>query len=279
MTQGKLLYGWDAVNGEWVKLRVDASGYVKVDLSLINLNDLADLDAAAPDDEDVLTWNDALEKWVPAAGGGNGGFTSRARAYADAVDQTIPTGSWTRVLLDAENYDGLGEFNNRVVIGTADATQANKLHDADGGFEAGDVGAWIWNTTDDTYTQVTAFVDTGELTLAGDIMASGEGYRLYHSIFVASETGYYAVCASIRYPNPETSDKYVFTAIYKNGATHASAGGNISNASLIIAVPLADIIYLEATDYLELRTLHNQTAKDDISSSSTTTFLAIHRLS
>lgn len=74
MTQEKLLHGWDSVNKEWVKLQVDANGYVKVDLSSINLNDLADLDASAPNDEDVLTWDDALSKWVPAAAAAAGGL-------------------------------------------------------------------------------------------------------------------------------------------------------------------------------------------------------------
>lgn len=72
MTQEKLLHGWDDTNKEWVKLQVDANGYVKVDLSSINLNDLADLDASAPADEDVLTWDNTLSKWVPATAAAGG---------------------------------------------------------------------------------------------------------------------------------------------------------------------------------------------------------------
>ncbi|KKN71805.1 hypothetical protein LCGC14_0416590 [marine sediment metagenome] len=62
--------------------------------------------------------------------------------------------------------------------GTADATEANKLHDADGGFASTDVGKQVHNTTDDTYANVTAFVNSGELTLDGDIFVSGENYDL-----------------------------------------------------------------------------------------------------
>jgi hypothetical protein len=40
----------------------------------------------------------------------SGGFSSRARAYLSAV-QSIPNGSWTKINLDAKNYDGLGEFD------------------------------------------------------------------------------------------------------------------------------------------------------------------------
>ena len=62
--------------------------------------------------------------------------------------------------------------------GTADDTEANTLHDADGGFAATDVGKTVHNTTDDTYADVTAFVDSGQLTLNADIFISGENYDL-----------------------------------------------------------------------------------------------------
>ncbi|KKM24583.1 hypothetical protein LCGC14_1603670, partial [marine sediment metagenome] len=62
--------------------------------------------------------------------------------------------------------------------GTADATEANTLHDADGGFATTDVGKTVHNTTDDTYAEVTAFVDSGQLTLNADIFISGENYDL-----------------------------------------------------------------------------------------------------
>ena len=62
--------------------------------------------------------------------------------------------------------------------GTADDTEANTLHDADGGFAVTDVGKTVHNTTDDTYADVTAFVDSGQLTLNADIFISGENYDL-----------------------------------------------------------------------------------------------------
>ena len=63
--------------------------------------------------------------------------------------------------------------------GTADATEAYKLHDADGGFSANDVGKVVKNTTDSTYTYVADYVDSGELTLDDDIFVSGENYSIY----------------------------------------------------------------------------------------------------
>lgn len=62
--------------------------------------------------------------------------------------------------------------------GTTDETEALKLHDADGGFTAAMVGALVTNTTDKTYTFVSAFVDDGELTVEDDIFITGEGYEI-----------------------------------------------------------------------------------------------------
>ena len=63
--------------------------------------------------------------------------------------------------------------------GTADATEANMLHDADGGFDANDVGKTVKNTTDTTYTRVITLIDSGQLELEDDIFVSGETYDMY----------------------------------------------------------------------------------------------------
>jgi len=60
---GALLWGYDATNGVRVPLSVDANGYVKVDMSNINLNDLADVSVAAPADDDLFYYDDATSLW------------------------------------------------------------------------------------------------------------------------------------------------------------------------------------------------------------------------
>jgi hypothetical protein len=42
----------------------------------------------------------------------SGGFSSRARAYLSSANQSIPNITWTKVTLNAEDYDGLGEFDS-----------------------------------------------------------------------------------------------------------------------------------------------------------------------
>lgn len=43
---------------------------VEVDLGVVNLNDLADINAGAPNDNDALTWDTATGRWIPEAAGG-----------------------------------------------------------------------------------------------------------------------------------------------------------------------------------------------------------------
>jgi hypothetical protein len=95
---------------------------------------------------------------------------------------TTSTGTRNLDITAGVLYEGLSRHTTSPFTtpnsGTADATEANKLHDADGGFASTDVGKRIKNTTDTTYANVTAFVDSGELTLDADIFESGETYDL-----------------------------------------------------------------------------------------------------
>jgi hypothetical protein len=71
--------------------------------------------------------------------------------------------------------------SSSVAQGTADATEAYMLHDADGGFSANDVEKRLDNTADATDTDVVAFIDSGQLRLKDDIFVNGNTYDLYDS--------------------------------------------------------------------------------------------------
>jgi hypothetical protein len=58
---------------------------------VLALDDLDDVDAAAPSDGDVLTWNDTAGAWEPAAGGGGSGIVESIVAGTGInVDDTDP---------------------------------------------------------------------------------------------------------------------------------------------------------------------------------------------
>ena len=96
------------------------------------------------------------------------------------VDGLITTGTGTRNLSLTAGvlYEGLNRHTSLPFdtsrSGTADFNEVNKLHDAGGDFSANDVGKSVHNTTDDTYGTITAFVDSTELTLAGDTFPDGD---------------------------------------------------------------------------------------------------------
>lgn len=186
---------------------------------------------------------------------GGYGVTARAKAHA-GTSQSVPTGWSTQLVLDTEDYDPGSNYDNSVITGTADATQANKLHDADGGFSADDVGRSVWNTTDNTSTSVTGFVDSGELNLSADIMASGEGYKLHFSRFIAPIAGYYAFHGCVRYANLTANTGRIESRVDKNDVAIAVAESYGALGSYVCTV-ISDIVYLEANDYLELWTYHN----------------------
>lgn len=87
-----------------------------------------------------------------------------------------------REVSDFEPYEVMEVFEIESRTGTADENKANALvDDASAQFLAADVGKEIYNTTDKTWAVVTAFVDTGELTLSKDIMVDGdEGYAMFN---------------------------------------------------------------------------------------------------
>jgi len=169
---------------------------------------------------------------------------SSARAYL-ANDQATYNGGYRPVMLDTENWDIQNEFDSSVKTGTADATEANKLHDADGGFEASDVGKTVWNTTDNTYTTVTAFVDSGELTLQNDRFVNGEGYKLYFSRFTATIAGKYFVAVHTGYLSAIGADKYYAAPILVNGSEviqMVSKTINNFNKRFMINPPLSNFV-------------------------------------
>jgi hypothetical protein len=72
---------------------------------------------------------------------------------------------------------------NRSTRGVCDATEANKIHDADGDFTNKNIKAGMYahkiGGNDDTYwTEVLTVVDSGELSLADDIFEEGDQYEV-----------------------------------------------------------------------------------------------------
>jgi len=61
------IWGWYPEDNKWVKVRVDDDGSFHVVGYIDKLNDIGDVNAAAPGDDEVLYWDDAAGKWQSKA--------------------------------------------------------------------------------------------------------------------------------------------------------------------------------------------------------------------
>lgn len=86
------LWGWDATPGaeQWRKILVNNEGKLIIDPSEISLNDLGDVNAPAPADNDALTWDAATGLWISKAAGG----ATLTIAETEVFNGTSPT-VWT----------------------------------------------------------------------------------------------------------------------------------------------------------------------------------------
>ena len=189
------------------------------------------------------------------------GFKSRVRAHT-SLQLTIPVGNSVVPLdFNVEDFDSNNEFDCPAQrTGTASATSANHLVDTGANqFVSADVGRWVYNSTDKTYAQITAYNSVSDVTISADIMASGEGYRIYGTRFTAKVEGYYQVFCQAKVGSAEAED-FVRLCIYKNGfgtgtllaqpMAYVSSGGANASNSCPYAI-YSDLVYLDVDDYLE----------------------------
>ena len=202
----------------------------------------------------------------------------RVRAYVGTALSAKPL-TWVRVPYSVEDFDAGGDFNVTGATGTADATEANKLHDADAGFTSALVGACVHNTTDDTYAVVSAYVDSGELTISADIMADTETYVIYPAFFTVPENGYYSIKYAVALGGgaDATTDLHVSLMRYRASSelTMGYAFVTGANAGGFLGWPCSDLLYLQTGDLLWLNIYHTSSGNVNIADTSKYTYIAI----
>ena len=101
--------------------------------------------------------------------------------------------------------------------------------------------------------------------------------------FTAKESGYYSVAAGLLSAAAEWDVLEIWQIIlYKNNAAITSGYQNVINefqSSIVKHSFLADIIYLAATDYIDIRCYQTQGAGVNTSADATYNYFAVHRLS
>jgi len=208
--------------------------------------------------------------------------TAKARACRTSEQSDLINLSWSRVDLDIENYDPGANFNNGLLgSGTATGTTANHLIDAGYDFDGTGirVGMRIKNTTDSTYTYITA-VAAGDLTLRDDLFVNGENWEIKATRFVVPVTGYYFVSAVLTFINVIADKSYVLSVRVNN--TEKSSNRSQSSSTGALVSSLSDIVYLSQNDYINLWT-YNDSGVNTVDlfavASGVHTFMTIHLLS
>ena len=184
---------------------------------------------------------------------------NRVHAYLATANQPdLHSGKYCRIELNATDLDPGSCFKSGIwVSGAADATEANKLHDADGGFVTNMKYARVHNTTDNTWTYVSAFVDSGELTLTDDIFVSGENYEIKHAEIQVAVAGYYLFLGKIEYSwNGMVASKRYDCVIQNNTADVLMAQAHSSNTSSLGPIVLG-MLHPTAGDLITLVAWHS----------------------
>jgi len=201
--------------------------------------------------------------------------------YLNTNQTDFTDGTGLFVDLNAEEYDIGNNFDiSTWVSGSTTSTSANHLIDSNGSFTSDMVDHRVKNTTDSTYTYVTAYNSATDLTVRDDIFTSGEEYEIKNAKFVVPISGQYSFVASFLLDASVVLDKRYVFGIY-NGTT-----GIIRYHSQVPTQDYFSCIFT-GTDYFsandEIRTLFeshsgNNTV-DLFGSTKTTTFLQIRLIS
>ena len=96
--------------------------------------------------------------------------------------------------------------------------------------------------------------------------------------FTAPADGYYLVVGALRTNEPMADGDQVSAGIFINGAVATVATGMVP-ASVAVGVNISDVVFLNATDYVELYVYQDFGSNREIAVQSFYTFMTIHRLS
>lgn len=113
----------------------------------------------------------------------------------------------------------------------------------------------------------------GESYDVGSNFDNATNYR-----FVAPVTGYYMVVGSVAFDDL-ADGKQSIAYIYVNGSPVTQARTMTAGATEDTETTVSDIIYLTASQYVELYCLHNHGSARNLKGGSALTFLAVHLLS
>jgi len=285
-----IMLAWDSTNSKWFDIAAGGGGLANiVEDTTPQLGGNLDVNEKAIQDGDgdtkIQLEESADEDIIRMDVGATGeafklsaaGILTLAKQSMIAVslsaNQSVDNGKVIRIAWDTENSDIQGEYDLRLVTGTAENIAGANLKDT-GVFTEAEAyydTMTAWNVTDGTYTTVTGKTDDNTLTLAADIFDVGETYKIYMGRFTAKEAGIY-VAVHVSAIDDLNDGEYQSSYVYKNNVMYASNTTISPAAALIIRAPVLAIVSLTAGEWLDARVYQEGGANQNVRSGANSYF-------
>ena len=192
------------------------------------------------------------------------GQVPTASVYLNADQTDIPPGVYSVYLdYDTEIFDVGSNYDmSEWVAHNASATTANHLIDtANSPFTSDMLHKRVKNTTDSTYTYITAVNSASDVTVADDIFVSGEGYQIMKSRFVAPIDGYYEISGQSGFKSTVEASKTYYNAIATGVSTLEISGSITPSGTASVRFTISSVLLkLDAGEYVRAGLSHNATA-------------------
>ena len=177
------------------------------------------------------------------------GQVPECRVYLSANQEDLTSTTWIPVLYDTKSYDIGNNFDNSIwVSGSATSTSSGHLVDSAGAFTADMVNYRVHNTTDDTYTYITAYNSATDVSVRDDIFVSGDGYEIKHARFIVPIPGKYQITDFLGWVSTSVVADKRYGLLYKVNTVIKQAHWVHSSINTGLANILVDTIILSAND-------------------------------
>lgn len=201
----------------------------------------------------------------------------KVKGYASVADPLIPSGVDAPIVLDGEAFDPNNLLDSTRKTGTATSTSAGHLVDnVRNQFVAADVGRKIFNTTDKTFTSITAFNSVSDVTLANDIMANGENYTLFNNRITITKAGYYYVNINTIAESCIDQKIYRLYCRTNSGWNYVNQIQSSGGGQVLVAGSL--LLYLAVGAWVEPWYYHNSGSDITLDKGVGTTYLTLFKL-
>jgi len=142
--------------------------------------------------------------------------------YLDARQLNIMNNEWSPVELDTKEYDIGSNYNiGTWASGNATSTSSGHLVDTNASFTSAMTRKRVVNTTDSTYTYITAVNSATDVTVRDNIFVDTEGYEIKYTRFVFPVSGKYKIDISVTYyKDTVIADKDFACGIKQNGTDY-----------------------------------------------------------